>query len=100
MENNKVDQSTAKKIVAYGANPDVDETGKHDRYTLDDNVMQSADMTIMSGKGLNVTGITGMHKKKNSSHKGTEIGDDFGRMDTQEDEFDVNTIANIHNKNK
>ena len=53
-------------------------------------------MTIMSGKGLNITGI---HKREKphgqTSNKQSEI-EDHGRLDTQEDEFDVQTITKIH----
>ena len=99
---NVVDHSTSGgiKLTAYGGDTNPDVT-KGERYTTDyDGVLQSADMTIVSGKGLNVTGI---HVKKsgkeNKSNKASEI-EDLGRLDTQEDEFDVNTIAKIHESKK
>lgn len=53
-------------------------------------------MTIMSAKGLNVTGV---------NLKKTKVGDksqveDCGRLDTQEDDFDVEKITAIHDASK
>ena len=99
---NAVDRATSGgiKVTAYGGDSNPDRT-KGERYTTDyDGVLQSADMTIVSGKGLNITGI---HVKKSgkaeSSNKNTEI-EDLGRLDTQEDEFDVNAIAKVHETKK
>ena len=53
-------------------------------------------MTIMSGIGLNTTQMQTMKKKKeNTSTKGTDA-DNGDRLDTSADEFDVQTITEIH----
>ena len=93
----KVDQSTAIKITAYGGPDQTEDRGKGERYlNADDGVLQSADMTIMSGKGLNITGIHKREKPQGqTSNKQSEI-EDHGRLDTQEDEFDLQTITKIH----
>ena len=64
----------------------------------DDHVLTSQDMTIMSGKGLNITGIQTKRTQKGThqSNKGTEVED--MRLDTQEEEFDLDAIDMAHKK--
>ena len=90
------DESTPPiKITAYGYDAS---DPKEARYMADqDDMLNPVDMTMMSTK-LNVT--VGM-KKVNSktgrhSSRNTEIAEDLGRIDTQEDELDLQTISNVH----
>lgn len=78
------------------------------RYVTGEDVLQSQDMTIMdksalADKTLNATTPQGnklMTMTKSSSNKASEI-DGLGRIDTQEDEFDVVAIQRLHaNNNK
>ena len=67
----------------------------------DDMVMSSADMTIMSGRGLNITAkLTqngGKLNQRKESSKGSDLGADLGRLETDgDDEFDVQMIKQIH----
>ena len=60
-------------------------------------MLTSADMTIMSGKGLNITGMqTKRNNKGKDSNKNTEVED--YRLDTQEEEFDIDAIDQAHQK--
>ena len=45
------------------------------------------DMTMISGKGLNITGIH--HKRVKTGSSKASQAEDGGRLDTQEDEFDL-----------
>ncbi len=60
-------------MQAYGTTQD---TSTKERYTLaDDYVTTSHDMTIMSGKGLNITGFGGGKTGKKGSSKASGIED-------------------------
>lgn len=71
------------RMQAYGGN-DLEPHQKERYVTGDDYVLTSQDMTIMSAK-LNVTGVN-LKKTKFSDRSQAEDG---GRLDTCEDEFDV-----------
>ena len=62
----------------------------------DDNVMTSADMTIMSGKGLNVTGLMTQKNKKSFRSKKDGGSEQNERMDTDanddDEELDLQAI--------
>ena len=75
----------------------------------DDPVMNSADMTVVSVRGLNVTAKLTQKGNKNGggpgmqSNKGTEIevGDDCGRIETEgDDDLDLQLIGQIHQQKK
>ena len=53
-------------------------------------------MTIITGQGLNTT--TGLNKTnvKSSKNKKSEVEDNGGRLDTMEDELDLNMIKKTH----
>ena len=78
---------------AYGQAPNVDDT--RGRYLHDDQVLTSQDMTIMSGRGLNITGL--MTQKLKKSKKGSEVAE---RLDTDaaddDEEFDIMAIQKHH----
>lgn len=81
---------------AYGQAPNVDDT--RGRYLHDDQVLTSQDMTIMSGRGLNITGLmTQKLKKSMRSKKGSEAAE---RLDTDaaddDEEFDIMAIQKHH----
>ena len=81
------------KIQAYGGSRENDGAGgRGERYDDGDGMLGSADMTIMSGK-LNITGF-GMRtqKKVSTSKRASEVEDRDGRLDTEEDCFDLQAI--------
>ena len=87
------------KIQAYGGSRENDGAGgRGERYDDGDGMLGSADMTIMSGK-LNITGF-GMRtqKKKSTSNRASEVEDRDGRLDTEEDCFDLQAIQQVHAK--
>jgi len=59
--------------------------------------MMSTDMTMMSAK-MNLTGVNLKKTKGHQSPQDTEI-EDLGRLDTQEDEFDILAIQKHHTSN-
>lgn len=71
-------------MQAYGGN-DLEPHQKERYVEGDDYVCTSNDMTIMSGK-LNVT--AGVNLKKTKISDKSQV-DDCGRLDTCEDDFDV-----------
>ena len=86
------DRGKDKKIIAYGA--DHDDNHQSGRYLgADDVALKSHDMTVITGKGLNVTGVKAKHLKNT-----TEMEEP---MDTHGDEsFSLQTIADVHQAKK
>ena len=71
-------------MQAYGTNNTDGE--RYQSGDVDFVTTSQGDMTMISAKGLNITGI---HKRvKTGSSKASQI-EDGGRLDTQEDEFDL-----------
>ena len=57
-------------------------------------------MTIITGKGLNVTGFGGAANRSGKNNKLTDIENAYDPLATEEDEFDVQEIQKIHDRKK